>query len=157
MTGQAAGMEKHLNLSGPTYLGSAPPNAHRRRLMSPPLDGCLKDLELEDQAVSLVSQREPLLLQAVEVGECDQHPCTGLPCRHGGQCRGGGGGRVQCACAAGYYGDRCGGRRSLCRPNPCEGGGRCISGKDQVSCTMQCLIINFNVLQMCDDLSKVAL
>ena len=134
-------MEKHLNLSGPTYLGSAPPNAQRRRLV-PPLDGCLKDLELEDQAVSLVSQREPLLLQAVEVGECDQHPCTGLPCRHGGQCRGGvggigggvgGGGRVQCTCAAGYYGDRCGGRRSLCRPNPCEGGGRCVSGKDQVS------------------------
>jgi hypothetical protein len=160
-------MEKHLNLSGPTYLGSAPPNAHRRRRLVSPLDGCLKDLELEDQAVSLVSQREPLLLQAVEVGECDQHPCTGLPCRHGGQCRGGGGGgggsggggsggggggvsggggRLQCACAAGYYGDRCGGRRSLCRPNPCEGGGRCISGKDQVSYTMPCLVINFNVL-----------
>ncbi len=137
MTGQAPGTEKHLNLSGPTYIGSWPSAAtvlgggHQPRPL--PLDGCLRNLELEDQAVSLVSPREPLLVQAVQVGECDQHPCADLPCRHGGQCRATSGGKAQCTCAAGYYGERCGGRRSLCRPNPCEGGGRCVSGKDQVS------------------------
>lgn len=87
VTGQAPGSEKHLNLTGPTFLGSwLPPVAGDRRSLSaaggrrspPPLDGCLKDLELEDQAVSLVSQREPLLQQAAHVGECDQHPCTGM-------------------------------------------------------------------------------
>ena len=143
MTGQAPGIEKHLNLTGPTYLGSWPSSfvaaagagGSGRRPTPSPLDGCLRNLELEDLAVSLVSPREPLLLEASEVGECDQHPCTSLPCRHGGECRGdGGGGRINCSCDSGYYGERCGARRSVCRPNPCEGGGRCTTTpREQVS------------------------
>ena len=136
VTGSAPGTEKQLNLTGPTFFGSWPSTTATggHHPGPPPLDGCLKDLELDGQAVSLVSEREPLLQLAGQVGECDQHACTGQPCRHGAQCRGGGGGmgRLQCICSAGYYGERCGGRRSLCRPNPCEGGGRCISGKEQV-------------------------
>ncbi len=73
--------------------------------------GCIKDLQLGRQAVSVHLDHDPLVLRSSKVVDCEENPCVRLPCENEGSCsvdsisgnRGGDGG-FQCKCKPNFTG-----------------------------------------------------
>ena len=137
VTGRAGGSITRQLLGNYSYVGGVPGREGR---VTRGLEGCVKDLRLGLQPVSLVARAEPLLVSSHGVGECARHPCKTSPCRHRGECLTVGGEERQwsCLCRRGFTGEQCERRRGFCHPNPCQNGGQCYHDKDTgVGCLCQ--------------------
>ena len=48
--------------------------------------GCLKDVELGRKAISIQSEFDPKILQRKNLIECNDNPCSRMPCSNNGSC-----------------------------------------------------------------------
>ena len=48
--------------------------------------GCIKDVQLSRQLISIQSELEPRITQRKNIVECSDNPCSRMPCANGGSC-----------------------------------------------------------------------
>ena len=48
--------------------------------------GCMKDVEISGQVLSIQSELEPKILERLNIIECSDNPCSRMPCANGGSC-----------------------------------------------------------------------
>ena len=115
-SGSAKGSLRTLNISPLLWIGGVK-NNHRNFV------GCMKDLSIGRKVVPIHAKHETLL-KAHEIVECQDNPCSALPCSHEGYCKGQGQG-FTCECSSKFTGRRCQKARDQCHPNPCLNRGKC--------------------------------
>ena len=88
--------------------------------------GCIKDVQISRQLISIQSELEPSIRKRHEIVECVDNPCARMPCANGGSCQVSHNQGYQCNCKSKFTGRQCQRNRDQCHPNPCQNNGQCI-------------------------------
>ena len=96
---------KLLDLTGPLQLGALPATHKGVRHVPRPLDGCVRNVEIDHSFVDL----NDYVFNNGTLSGCPERRefCMSYPCQNGGACREGWGGYV-CKCSPGWGGKDCG-------------------------------------------------
>ena len=121
-----------LNFASPLFVGGVPRGSN----FSLPIganvgfEGCMKDLGINAQSVSIVEDA----LYGVDISACVLPPCYNVTCQNDGKCVNLAGGTYTCSCTYGFKGKLCELPAFPCTPNPCLFGGICSVVNDTYSC-----------------------
>lgn len=88
--------------------------------------GCLRDVQIGRNAISIQSEHEPKIMQRKNLVECSENPCSRLPCANGGSCEAQKDQGYVCNCKPNFTGRQCQRPRDPCHPNPCQNHGQCL-------------------------------
>jgi hypothetical protein len=88
--------------------------------------GCLKDVQIGRQMISVQSEHEPKITKRKNLVECSDNPCSRMPCANDGACFAHDQGGYRCHCKSNFTGKQCQRPRDECHPNPCQNYGHCV-------------------------------
>jgi len=137
-TGSSPGSLRTLNVGESLWIGGvdtgAASRASDRAQAEGGFVGCARAFQAGTRAVSLAAADEdPAVKVSKRVVDCEENPCSRLPCQNSGACSADGQG-FKCRCGEGFAGRRCHRRRDQCHPNPCKNRGRCSTVGGGFSC-----------------------
>ncbi|GJQ68230.1 hypothetical protein Trydic_g10765 [Trypoxylus dichotomus] len=133
IAGQSIGSLKALDLIEDAFIGYVPLNSSKvfeNIGTATGLQGCIRKLRIGRKTVELHEKRDEWVIQTHDVHECDDSPCSSIPCQNGGTCRAIDSENYRCECSEHYAGDFCQNFIDPCLPNPCGEGATCTSNQD---------------------------
>lgn len=89
--------------------------------------GCIKKLRIGRRTIELHEKRDEWIIQTEKIQECDDNPCSSIPCQNGGVCKVIDEETYRCECGEYYTGEFCQNFIDPCLTNPCGIGATCSS------------------------------